>query len=64
MLKKIQFWSPLLIIASIIFDLITHWADTEYRWIAITAALGWLMYWDVLFDLNKYEKESSTDAQS
>ena len=62
MLKKFIFWTPLFVLASISFDLYFHWSDTEYRSLAITAALGWLFYWDALNDLYKREKESDTDA--
>jgi hypothetical protein len=64
MLKKLMFWSPLFVLASLSLDMYVHWADAEYRGLAITAMLGWLMYWEALNDLQKYQKESDTDAQS
>lgn len=64
MLKKFQFWTPLFVLISIALDTYINWANTDYRFMAITAGLGWLMYWDALNDLQKYEKESETDAQS
>lgn len=64
MFKKLQFWAPLFVLASIALDVYINWADIGYRTLAITASIGWLMYWDALNDLHKYEKESSTDAKS
>jgi hypothetical protein len=57
-----MFWSPLFVLASIGFDVYMHWPDTEYRSLAITAAIGWLMYWDTLNDLRKYEDEDETNG--
>jgi len=62
MFKKIQFWAPLFVLASIAMDAYLNWADISYRTLAITAALGWLMYWDVLNDLNKYESKDDTNG--
>lgn len=64
MLKKLIFWSPLFVLLSIVFDVIAHYGDRDYLWMAITASIGWLMYWDALNDLYKYEKESDTDVKS
>jgi len=59
-----MFWSPLFVLLSIALDTYIHWDDIGYRNLAITASLGWLLYWDALNDLQKYQKESDTDAQS
>lgn len=64
MLKKIQFWLPLFILASIALDAYLNWADIGYRCMAITAGLGWLFFWDALNDLRKHEKETESDAKS
>lgn len=64
MLKKISFWLPLVILASIAIDTYINWAEVAYRSMAITASLGWLFYWDALNDLRKYEKDAETNAQS
>jgi hypothetical protein len=64
MFKKLQFWAPLFVLASIAMDTYINWSDVGYRTLAITAMLGWLMYWDALNDLQKHEKELDTDAQS
>jgi hypothetical protein len=64
MLKKLMFWSPLFVLASIVLDTYIHWDDVAYRTLAITASLGWLMYWDALNDLHKIEKEQDTDVKS
>jgi hypothetical protein len=64
MFKKIQFWAPLFVLASIALDTYINWADVGFRTMAITASLGWLFYWDALNDLRKYEKDAETNAQS
>lgn len=62
MLKQFIFWSPLLVLFSILWDWIAHYGDIDYQWMCITAGIGWLMYWDALNDLRRNEKETNTDA--
>jgi hypothetical protein len=38
-----------------------HWTDVEYRGLAITAMIGWLMYWEALHDLNKIQAKDETN---
>jgi hypothetical protein len=64
MLKKFIYWSPLFVLASLSFDAYVHWDDVSYRGLAITAMIGWLMYWEALNDLQKLEKDSDKDAKS
>ena len=64
MFKRFIFWSPLFVLASIFFDAWVHYQDKDHLMICITAGLGWLMYWEALNDLEKYEKENDTDAKS
>ena len=48
MLKAIRMWAPIVVLASIGLDMYINWNDPGYRMIAITAALGWLFFWDAL----------------
>ena len=64
MLKKLQLFAPVFVLISIAMDLYVNWADLNYRLMAVTASLGWLMYWDALNDLHKIEKEQDTDVKS
>jgi hypothetical protein len=57
MFKKIQFWAPLFVLASIVLDVYINWSDVAYRSMAITAIMGWVMYWDALNDLQKHEEK-------
>jgi len=57
-----MFWSPLFVLLSIAFDVYFNWADVAYRTLAITASLGWLLYWDALNDLQNYEREDDANS--
>ena len=62
MFKKIQFWAPLFVLASITLDTYINWADVGFRTMAITASLGWLFYWDALNDLRKSEDKENSNG--
>lgn len=57
MFKKLLMWAPVLVLLSIALDIYVHWNDYDYRMLGITAALGWIFYWESLFDIQKLEKQ-------
>ena len=59
MFKKLQFWSPLVVLFSIVLDAVAHYGDQDYLWICITAAIGWLLYWIALIDLERQESDNA-----
>ena len=57
MLKKFIFWSPLVVLLSIVLDAYIHYSDKDYLLMCTTAGIGWLLYWEALNDLAKQESK-------